>query len=201
MKKTVKVVFAAVITLTALSANAQWIYQVSGTTQILRDVEFMNKYTGWIVGDGGTILKTTNGGNNWVNIPNPAVGKPLSAVKIIDTNIVYVVGWFEKTIKTTNSGYSRTQENTRTGIWFWRDIYGYNDSIVWGEGGGGRIMHTTNGGETLVSNRNHYTSTPKDFKLHQNYLNLFNAMTGIQYQIKSVKQISLLYVTLPKKRL
>ena len=54
---------------------------------------------------------------------------------------------------------------------------------MWGVGGGGRIMHTTNGGETLVSNHNNYTNIPKDFKLHQNYPNPFNSETVINFEI------------------
>ncbi|HMQ70385.1 MAG TPA: YCF48-related protein, partial [Ignavibacteria bacterium] len=80
--------------------NAQWILQSSFTSSNLYDIEFYNRHTGWAVGDGGTILKTTNGGTNWLNIPNPAVGKPLSSIHIVDSNICYVVGWFETIIKT-----------------------------------------------------------------------------------------------------
>lgn len=357
MKKIIIAVITFITMFTALSLKAQWIQQVSGTTQNLRDVEFMNRYTGWIVGDGGTILKTTNGGNNWVSIPNPAVGKPLFTVNIVDSNTIYVTGWFETIIKTTNrgldwielqngpwgqgscydgsffynantgwivgisqsvlkttdggysyiqqsipdgdsyviyfknaltgittaevtatfkttdggniwnhilmpfngqgsifdkmavvnnkkcwvvgrgtrilffsddfgdtwdtisnvpyispsgwlyccnfsdslvgwtageynrlfkttnGGYNWTQENTGAGTWFWRDIYSYNDSIVWGVGGGGRIMHTTNGGETLVSNHNQYTNIPEYFKLYQNYPNPFNSETVINFEL------------------
>jgi hypothetical protein len=38
-------------------------------------VDFTNAQTGWVVGDGGTILKTTNGGANWsvLNLPAPSL--------------------------------------------------------------------------------------------------------------------------------
>jgi photosystem II stability/assembly factor-like uncharacterized protein len=337
-----------------MNAGAQWYPQVSGTTESLRDVEFLNRYTGWIVGDGGVILKTTNGGKEWINVPNPAIGKPLFKISIVDSNIVYVAGWFETIIKTTNGGvnwlvifngpwgsgnsytscfflnpnygfivgqtqvvwkttdgglnltggylsgsffdvyfqnnnsgivagsvvdcykttngginwnlmsfpfgyigsvfyeisilnnkcwfigndrrvfyspnfgntwdtisnipyisptgtiycssfsdsligwtageynrlfkttnggYNWSRENTGAGTWYWGDIYSYNDSIVWGVGGGGRIMHTTNGGQTLVSNNNSYTNVPKDFKLHQNFPNPFNSETIINFDL------------------
>ena len=32
----------------------------------LLDVEFINRTTGWACGDGGVIVKTTNGGINWL---------------------------------------------------------------------------------------------------------------------------------------
>jgi photosystem II stability/assembly factor-like uncharacterized protein len=337
--------------------NGQWYPQVSGTNSNLRDIEFLNRYTGWVVGDGGVILKTTNSGINWINIPNPAVGKPLTTVNIIDSNNIYVVGWFETIIKTTNGGfnwielkngpwgqgssydgsffynentgwvvgisqsvlkttdggynyalqsipggdsyliyfknamtgittaevtatfkttnggsqwyiiqmpfngqgsifdkmavvnnqkcwvvgrgtrivffsndfgdtwdtisnipyisptgwlfccnfsnslvgwvageynrlfkttnggYNWAQQKTGPGTWFWRDIFSYSDSIVWGVGGGGRIMHTTNGGQTLVDIHNANINVPKEFKLYQNYPNPFNSETIINFDI------------------
>ena len=357
-----KKLFVILLMLVAMIASAQWYPQVSGTTQNLRDVEFLNKTTGWIVGDGGVILKTTNGGKNWVNIPNPAVGKPLFKISIVDSNTVYVAGWFEtiikttngglnwfeilngpwgggnsytscfflnpnygfivgqtqvvwKTIdgglnltggylsgsffdvyfkdyntgivagsvvdcykttngginwnlmsfpfgfigsifykisilnnncwfignnrrvfyspnfgntwdtisnipyisptgtiycssfpdslvgwsageynrlfKTTNGGYNWTQENTGAGTWFWRDIYSYNDSIVWGVGGGGRIMHTTNGGQQLISIQNISTETPTKYSLSQNYPNPFNPTTNIKFSIVNSGDVKL----------
>ena len=57
-----KKLFVILIMFVALSGNAQWIVQTSGTTANFYDVEFINRYTGWGSGYGGTILKTTNGG-------------------------------------------------------------------------------------------------------------------------------------------
>ena len=67
MKKIIIVVFAAVITLTALNANAQWIQQTTGTTADLYGISFLNEKTGFVCGSG-VILKTTNGGANWINV-------------------------------------------------------------------------------------------------------------------------------------
>jgi photosystem II stability/assembly factor-like uncharacterized protein len=60
-----KTLFIILVLLKKVNANAQWYPQISGTTQNLRDVEFLNRTTGCIVGDDGVISKTTNGGNNW----------------------------------------------------------------------------------------------------------------------------------------
>ncbi len=132
----------------SMSANAQWSPQVSGTNSILRDIEFLNRYTGWIVGDGGLILKTTNGGINWINIPNPAVGKPLFKISVIDSNNVYVVGWFETIIKTTNGGLNWIViqngpwggEDSYTSCFFLDQNYGF---VV---GQTQVVLKTTNGG-------------------------------------------------------
>ena len=45
-----------------------WVSQSSAaTTRSLEDVSFADANTGTAVGDDGTILRTTNGGNTWVN--------------------------------------------------------------------------------------------------------------------------------------
>ena len=45
----------------------QWIQQTSGTTQGLYTVHFLNEYLGWTAGKDGIILKTTDGGVNWIS--------------------------------------------------------------------------------------------------------------------------------------
>jgi len=44
----------------------QWIQQNSGTTNRLLTCYFLNEDTGWAAGHLGTILKTTDGGQNWL---------------------------------------------------------------------------------------------------------------------------------------
>ena len=45
-----------------LDAGATWFIQGSPASLLMMDVYFINKDTGWVVGHGGTILKTTTGG-------------------------------------------------------------------------------------------------------------------------------------------
>ncbi|MBK8550694.1 MAG: hypothetical protein IPL53_06385 [Ignavibacteria bacterium] len=91
-----KIILILIIFHCSLSDSvAQWVTQSSGTTASFRDVEFINRNTGWACGHGGIIVKTTNGGKSWVNQPNPAVNKILSSICPVDSNVVYCVGWFE----------------------------------------------------------------------------------------------------------
>jgi photosystem II stability/assembly factor-like uncharacterized protein len=68
----------------------------------LSKVRFINRNTGYICASGG-ILKTTNGGNNWIMLNIP-VSKPLRAVFPVDSNVVYSTGLFQTIIKSTNGG-------------------------------------------------------------------------------------------------
>ncbi len=43
-------------------AQSGWFLQTSGTSVPLSSVHFIDNNTGWAVGSGGTILKTTTGG-------------------------------------------------------------------------------------------------------------------------------------------
>ena len=62
MKKTILILFLLLAKLTF----AQWTNLTSGTTNWLRAVYFTTTDTGYVVGYGGIILKTTDG-MNWVS--------------------------------------------------------------------------------------------------------------------------------------
>jgi photosystem II stability/assembly factor-like uncharacterized protein len=344
-------VFIAVLILSN-SSFAQWVVQTSGITANLYDIEFINRYTGWTLGDGGKILKTTNGGINWMNIPNPSIngGGILTSIFPVDSLYCYVSGgydvilkttnggsnwieisngplltggysgvsfinrdtgwfcgsyrllrttnggvsfdsaqapsfcsdmyfrnfneglyctagnvykttnsgmnWFNTNVpanyayefrklsvvnnqyvyvisgqsplyrstdfcntwqvldtlhsyppsvmqavafsnintgwvggsygylyKTTNGGLNFYRQNTGSNLAFWGSIYCFNDSIVWGVGGAGKIMHTTTGGQWLVGVSNNENEVPKGFELYQNYPNPFNPSTKIKFQV------------------
>ena len=45
--------------------GSNWDSLSTGSGGPLRDIQFLNSQTGWVVGDGGYIRKSTDGGNNW----------------------------------------------------------------------------------------------------------------------------------------
>jgi len=46
------------VILSTIDSGDHWHLQESGTTRYLKSVYFIDEHTGWIVGDGGLILKT-----------------------------------------------------------------------------------------------------------------------------------------------
>jgi|GEM_PF-3567088 len=50
-----------------LYSQSGWMQQTSGVSVTLNKIFFVNSQTGWAVGDLGKIIRTTNGGANWVS--------------------------------------------------------------------------------------------------------------------------------------
>jgi photosystem II stability/assembly factor-like uncharacterized protein len=133
------------------TADSQWIQQNSGSSTDFHSVKFINKNTGWACGTG-TILKTTNGGINWVAQNHPAISKRLASISIVDSLNLYCVGWFETILKTTNGGTNWTAiRNGPGGTGSSYDAcYFINKNIGWIGGSGQKIWKTTNGGDSLL---------------------------------------------------
>ncbi|MHB1325013.1 MAG: YCF48-related protein [Thermoleophilia bacterium] len=98
----------------------QWVNpSVQGNT--LRSLSFVNANTGWAAGDGGTILKTTDGGASWsAQIPSSnsctgvtpyGSGCNLKGVSFFDANNGWAVGAFGTIWKTINGGTSWTAQS------------------------------------------------------------------------------------------
>jgi photosystem II stability/assembly factor-like uncharacterized protein len=82
-----------------------WQLIPSGTTVSLQSIHFSDNNNGYAVGDGGTILKSTNGGLTWQDQSIPGL-TPLYDVFVFDQNNVVVVGQGGSIFKTTDGGLS-----------------------------------------------------------------------------------------------
>ncbi len=81
----------------------RWDIQNSGTDEILRGAYFEDNLTGWVVGDGGSVIHTTNGGLNW-NAQNSGVSHRLEDICFIDSQTGWIVGNSGVILHTTNGG-------------------------------------------------------------------------------------------------
>ena len=130
----------ATVTLTA------WMFIDSGTSAWLRDVTFVDSSTGWVVGDGGTILKTVDAGIAWA--PQTSnVSHNLNDVHFIDANNGWVVGDSATLIQTTDGGSSWTSLTVPVtkrleGVCF------LDSNTGWVSGDGGALQATTDGGNS-----------------------------------------------------
>jgi photosystem II stability/assembly factor-like uncharacterized protein len=91
---------------------AQWSEQTSGVTTALYSVSAIDNETAWICGAGGQVLRTTNGGYNWLITTSPNSALPLYNIWGIDSNRALVTGSSSTATyvyKTTDAGVSWTQ--------------------------------------------------------------------------------------------
>lgn len=137
--------------------GAIWTMYTAGTNYTLYSIRFINSQTGWAAGgleyynpfsmEYAVIVKTTNGGVNWVTQFDDSWGPHFNTLSILDINTVYAIG--EGTdmsgfasngicVKTTNGGLNWVHDslsgmalssmsfiNSQTGWiygYYWQDI-------------------------------------------------------------------------------
>jgi photosystem II stability/assembly factor-like uncharacterized protein len=113
----------------------------------LRSVFFTDSWTGYAVGHYGRILKTTNGGNVWINKFSGDTTISFTSVYFPTTDTGYAVGFPGVVYKTTNGGndWSSQVSGTSTGL---LSVYFPNANIGYAVGYDKTIIKTTNGGTT-----------------------------------------------------
>lgn len=127
-----------------------------GGMTALNDVSFANARSGWIVGQNGSVVHTTDGGFTWtLQLTGPAGQIGVSAV---DNNHAWVLNHNGQVLRTTDAG--DTWSTTTTGAPFGLTAIRFVDqSHGWAVGQGEGIISTSDGGATwTVRNRN--TSKP-----------------------------------------
>jgi hypothetical protein len=72
-----------------------------------------------------------------------------------------------------------------------RGVYFTDLNNGWVVGGGGTVLHTTNGGTTFIEDERDDYSQPQGYVLYQNYPNPFNPTTMISYQLPVSSDVTL----------
>ena len=139
----------------AQNCNA-WNNSLNGTSNTLNSVYFTDANTGYAVGTSGTILKTVNGGSNWI-IQTSGTANSLSSVYFTNANIGYAVGESGTILKTVNGGTNWTAQtsgasNNLCSVYFTNADTGYAV-------GGVTILKTINGGTNWTEQQSGTTLT------------------------------------------
>jgi photosystem II stability/assembly factor-like uncharacterized protein len=128
----------------SITISAQWYQQNSGSNNYFYGVYSIDSLTSISVGEHGTILKTTNGGEDWT-VQVSGTTENLLGIFFIDNNKGIVVGYNGTILKTTDAGITWNQVTSGI-IEALIKVY-FSDSYKGTAVGiGGTIIRTTDGG-------------------------------------------------------
>lgn len=140
-------IFTFSITSGILFAQGYWFqqYTPNGTPE-LNDIQFITKDKGWCVGNSGTILRTTNGGTNWIG-QNSTTYANLYGVCFVNDQIGYACGSGGIIVKSTNGGstWFKPIPNIDPSLKL-NDIFFQDQNIGWVVGQNSAVHRTLDGG-------------------------------------------------------
>jgi photosystem II stability/assembly factor-like uncharacterized protein len=186
--------------ISAPSVNNVWvcggnrIYYYNGidfTNQIapsgtFNDIHFINNQLGWVVGDGGVIGHTTDGGANWITQTNPDTSnRSFYKVFFLNASNGWAVGFNGIILHTTNGGNTWTIEGVGLTSAFLRGVYFTSSTNGYVVGNGKTLMKYTQ-----VSGIADHGLEELDFEIYpnpcQNEFIIKVRISDIGYQISDI---------------
>jgi photosystem II stability/assembly factor-like uncharacterized protein len=153
MKKTIYILF--VLLMVGFNVHAQWSEQNSGSTATLTSVYSLDNSNVWVCGYTGVVLRTTNGGINWINCTGNGIPTNVSLINITGipgvSTAALTAGYSGSNTwvwRTTNGGANWTQVFTEVGFINAICMFSATNGFMTGDPAGGRwsLWKTTNGG-------------------------------------------------------
>jgi photosystem II stability/assembly factor-like uncharacterized protein len=147
----------ALLGIVLLDAPPSWTQQLSGMNVRLRGISAVSGRVVWASGSGGTVLRTTNGGDSWMQVTVPDAGRlDFRDIDAFSDRVAYTLsignGELSRIYKTNDGGASWTLQlaNTDPQIFldamaFWSEDAGiaFSDSVD-----GRFVIFTTANGRT-----------------------------------------------------
>jgi photosystem II stability/assembly factor-like uncharacterized protein len=123
-----------------------WYNVVSGTTNHLHSVDFVDEQNGWIVGNNGTVLHTSDGGVNW-EFQNSGISQCLISVSFTSLTNGWAVGCDQVILHTTDGGQTWNADFGLAGSYF-TSVHFVDSMVGWIAGTGNYLLKTSDGGNT-----------------------------------------------------
>ena len=138
--------------------KCQWAFQYNaGNYVLLNKIQFANDNTGYVIGEldvspSSVFLKTTNGGNNWINMNiSLSFETWLYDLCFLNENTGFICGYSVNIYKTTNGGVNwNTIPVPYFGNQTWNAIQFFDENTGYIAGRYGMREKTTNGGVNWI---------------------------------------------------
>lgn len=126
--------------------GVRWRYQETGVDVPLVSIAFLNGDVGYAVGYWGTIVTTTDGGNNWKKVPI-GTNNYLTGVYFIDQKRGFIIGEFG-TLMTTMDGGKSWKQMLGKGLDVMLNGVDFHENHGWVVGEFGTVFHSGDFGKT-----------------------------------------------------
>lgn len=145
----IKIIFITILFSNQNLLSQTWTEVNTGAGHNLWGVSVINDNTAYAVGDQGTIVKTTDEGNNWASIPSGTTSY-FNSVQFINSNLGWAVGENGTIAKTTNGGTNWTYQHTGN-FGVIGDLCVYDSQNLWVFMSFDYIFYSSDGGNNWVS--------------------------------------------------
>jgi photosystem II stability/assembly factor-like uncharacterized protein len=153
---------------------------------------FLDTINGYFCGNSsspsihGMVLKTTNGGYNWIEILRDYT--QINNINFVNNNTGYAL-FNPNTLYRTSNGGLNWSKQIPDSTKILNAIHFINAYTGWLVGNQGIVLYTTNGGSTFIDEIK--STIPYSFSLFQNYPNPFNPTTKIKFEIAKAGDVKI----------
>lgn len=138
----------------SLEVSAQWSPVQTGVSTTLRSVFFTDANTGYIAGNGGKILKTTDGGNSW-NVAIAGNSYDLNSLHFVNPTTGFAYGGSStgggEVVKTIDAGATWSVAHIYDTTEVWWGVCFTDPNTGYAHGNNGLIKKSTDGGATWTA--------------------------------------------------
>ncbi len=132
--------------------NYKWDIQESNLHGNLYSVSFVDAENGWVCGQNGQIINTTDGGKSW-QVQKSGIKTHLFSIIFKNSRKGWAVGEFGTVLNTNDGGRNWHAQGKKVDK-IYNNIYFYDTEYGWIVGEFGTILHTVDGGKNWIKQKN-----------------------------------------------